>query len=182
MLLQPFTSLLEECAAAASSNRLKNLTGDIQDLSESMTPENLKALDAAHDGIYAFLAFDPTVDVEIRNYLLSPSAGRDSGKNILLLFTTSVSAGTSPSAAPSDYPAWLVVNGQTHVSNEIAREAFASSSTSLQFPGVLFMERMGRTDRADLRQPRSRDYGTRDHSLHPRAIPRCDQSLVEYTI
>jgi hypothetical protein len=85
MLVVPF---LATVGSAASRGGAHAALGDISDVARLLTTESMQALERAHSGYFAFLAFHPTADAAVADYLGAGSLPSDSGSRALVLFTT----------------------------------------------------------------------------------------------
>lgn len=89
MLIVPMLSVIEE---AVSDGGVDNLSGNVSDMDRMLSRDALAALERAHDGYFAFLAFQPSVDAPVLGYLVEGSLPADSGARALVLFTLAESA------------------------------------------------------------------------------------------
>lgn len=85
-LLVPLRNLLEQ---AGASPDVKYLAGEVQSFDELLRPENLDKLAEASPGVLAFLAFHPGVDTPVTDYVKAGSLASDSGRRVLVLFSSS---------------------------------------------------------------------------------------------
>jgi len=122
-------SLLEQVAAV---DHVKHLAGEVKSFQELLQPANLDRLAKASPGGLAYLAFHPTADSAIADYIKGGSLASDSGRGVLVLFTTSVQVWSTTS---SDDPALftpppaggipgLTVDAGIHPSYEMIRLLF----------------------------------------------------------
>jgi hypothetical protein len=93
VLVLSLTSLVEE--ASLSDPQVKRLSGNVDDVHALLREDALRALEQAHGGPFAFIAFDPSADEAMRSYISSGSLADDSGPHILVLFTVSKGSGTT---------------------------------------------------------------------------------------
>jgi hypothetical protein len=84
-LLVPLRNMLEQASASAG---IKHLAGEVQSFEELLRPENLDRLADASPGVLAFMAFHPGVDTTITEYVRAGSLASDSGRKVLVLFSS----------------------------------------------------------------------------------------------
>ncbi|TYB86054.1 hypothetical protein [Oceaniovalibus sp. ACAM 378] len=136
MKMMSIIDLASDSRYAISTKR--NQLGSIADREEFEA--NLGALDACHHGIYAYVAFHPTTDDWIADFIVSSNIGSDAGKNILVLFL----ATTSNSAKMNDLERAQLEFGvdlvrDDHPAYEMAAQFFPSTETPM-LPGLVFFE------------------------------------------
>ena len=94
LLVVQFTSILEE--ALLGDEHVHRLTGNVTDMDAFLSDKAMHALEREHGGYFAFLAFHPSVDEAVHDYVREQSLPADSGGSALVLFTTQT-AGVSMS-------------------------------------------------------------------------------------
>lgn len=106
--------------------------------------ENFKALDKQHKGVYAFLAFHPSADDSVAQYVGDNSLGDDAGPNILALFLVQPHAPRRPRPVkPEDLRFGVALSTTEHPAYELARRFF-SGKTPPRLPGIVFFDRLSK--------------------------------------
>src|ERR1017187_538639 len=136
MLVRSLQTLIEQ---AVESFKAHQYTGNILSVEEFLLDENIRKLEDAFDGIFAFLAFHPRADQPIVDYVQAGSMSSDSGRHVLVLFI-SEAARWPTSVTERSVRAWLELDLATHPSYELM-EALFKGSTPPTPPGVAFFSR-----------------------------------------
>jgi hypothetical protein len=84
MLVLSLTTLIGE---ASLNGDAKRLSGNVADLDTLLQEDSLRALEAHHHGVFAFLAYHPGIDVAVSGYVTEGTLAADSGPGVLVLFT-----------------------------------------------------------------------------------------------
>ncbi|MFF1272691.1 hypothetical protein ACFVZC_04650 [Streptomyces marokkonensis] len=138
------SSLAELIEYAIADHEEKRLTGSLEDFARLLSDENLASLEAAYDGIFAFLVFHPAADGPVSDYARNLTLASDSGPRILTFYTTDEdSVAPSPSSTPAD----IAVDGDVHLAYEVTRLLF-SPQVPPPLPGVVFASRLSGTNDA----------------------------------
>lgn len=137
MIVLSLENILE---AAVADRSTKNLSGYIHDVEQLLTKENLRKLEIAHDGIFAFLAFHPKLDTAMTDYVQKGSLSADAGSNIFAMFVLDQSANTPQRITDESFKNWLTIDEQQLPSYEIVRRLFEQNPPPL--PGVAFIEKL----------------------------------------
>jgi hypothetical protein len=144
MMVISFSSLLEEAAADPST---KYLAGNIKAFEKLFDPDIVERLEASHSGIFAFMAFHPTADAAVVDYLKGDTLADDSGPNILCLFTLQVEA-RAPTVIESDtWESVIEVTGASNPSAKMIRDMFAPEEPP-PLPGIVFFPDFSSYNRA----------------------------------
>lgn len=122
---------LEEAAAMG-----KGLSGNIRSFDALLRPENLAALERAHSGRFAFLAFHPAADAAVAAYVRTGTLSDDSG-DVFTLFTLDAEARWPVKIDQASFGAWLDVEPSTHPAYHLVRMLFAPKPAP-PLPGVAF--------------------------------------------
>lgn len=122
---------IEEAAAFG-----KRLSGNIQSFDALLRPDNLAALEQAHPGRFAFLAFHPAADEAVAAYVRGGTLSDDSG-DVFTLFTLDVQARWPVEIDHKSFGSWLNVEPSTHPAYHLVRMLFAPKPAP-PLPGVAF--------------------------------------------
>ena len=136
MEVTPLRSLIE--AAVARSAPDKRLSGTVLSPEQLLDEVNVRHLEQAHSGVFAFLAFEMAVDVPIRDYVLSGTLGADSGPHILVLFAL---GDDLPSSDATYMAGGVVVDATVHPAYDVIRRLFQPKPPP-PLPGIAFMARL----------------------------------------
>jgi hypothetical protein len=134
MLVLSLQSQVEE----ANTGGGKALGGAIRSFEFLMDEGALANLERAHPGVFAYLAFHPTADRAIADYVQEGTLPGDSGPHLMVLFTTSVRA-TWPielTKVAVELP-FLDVQTNMHPAYEAVRELF-DPRVPPPLPGIAF--------------------------------------------
>lgn len=110
-LVVPLRMLIEQ---ALADENVKHLGGEIQSFAELIKPESLHLLAEQSPGVLAYLAFHPTADMPVADYVKNGSLSSDSGNRILVLFVADnvgSNAGLSEAAKVLSIPGVKVESG-----------------------------------------------------------------------
>jgi hypothetical protein len=137
VLMVPVRTLIEQ---ALADDDVKHLAGEVRSFDELMKPESLRLLADQSPGILAYLAFHPVADAPVAEYIKNGSLASDSGRRILVLFTTDKSDFTLGFEAGSalSIPGVTVESG-IHPSYEMIRLLF-EPDPSPPLPGIAFFK------------------------------------------
>jgi hypothetical protein len=134
MFVQSLRTVLEEGLAARSES--KNLSGNVRDMSELLRPETMQAL-ADKVPMLAFLAFNPSTDKLLADYVLSGGLGVDSGPNLLVLFNLDRPVNRPLRLGSDAFASWLEVESGAHPAYEMVRLLFEPDVVP-PLPGIAF--------------------------------------------
>jgi hypothetical protein len=136
MLVQSLISVIEVASAAPG----KRYSGNIQDIEQLLSYENLVKLESSYAGVFAFIAFHPVADKTIADYIRLGSIGGDTGKHVFALFTFD-SAAHKPSAIESKtFQKWITIDEGEYPSYVIVKDLFLNGAPP-RLPGILFIEK-----------------------------------------
>ncbi|MFD7835312.1 hypothetical protein [Streptomyces sp. NPDC059761] len=127
-------SLIEEAVADAD---IKKLSGNVTSFELLRTEESFIALEQAHSGVFAFLAFHPEADGAVADYVREGTLGSDSGAHILVLYTDDAALRTPGRTLAVD---GVDIDSGVHPAYEMARTLFAPK-TPPPLPGIIFVDR-----------------------------------------
>jgi len=134
MKLLPFRSVVESAAQGDS----KNFTGTVTDFESLTKQETLEQLDRQHQGVFAFLAFHPIADEQVRKYVDSGSLPADSGRKILVLFTVDENATWGGSTPVMEVPGFEFETAD-HPAYQMIRDLY-EGKVPPSLPGILIFE------------------------------------------
>jgi hypothetical protein len=119
----------------------KNLTGAIRSYEFLANERSLIALEDAHPGFFSYLAFHPTADATITDYIKVGTLPADSGPNNMVLFTLDAQA-TWPTDVKTVLPElpFLDIDRTTHASYAAVRYLF-EPKTPPPLPGIAIFRR-----------------------------------------
>jgi hypothetical protein len=129
-------SLIEE---ATLGGKVKRVSGNVLDPSKLLLEENLRALEEAFGGVFAFLAFHPSADAAVIEYLESGTLESDSGPNVLVLFTQSRNADTPKQLSSEAFTEWLEVRSEQLPAQGLIRGLFEPGYVP-PLPGLLVFD------------------------------------------
>jgi hypothetical protein len=127
-----FTTLLEESVANHSFSRA---SGNVMGFDRLLKAESFAALEQAHPGIFAFLAFHPGVDTAVANYVREGTLGSDSGPRILVLFTLDAEIRIADLQLTVDD---VEIDAGVHPAYQMVRILFAPKAPPA-LPGIIFI-------------------------------------------
>jgi hypothetical protein len=127
-----FTALLEESVANPSFRRA---SGNVMSFDRLLNAENLAALERAHPGVFAFLAFHPGVDAAVADYVREGTLGSDSGPRILVLFTIDADMRMADRQLTVDD---VEIDAGVHPAYQMVRILFAPKPPPA-LPGIIFI-------------------------------------------
>ena len=144
MLVASIVSLIEGSVAAqdqkTSGSTRNNFGGEVSDPARLFSRDSLRALEAEYPGVISLVAFHPVHDKAVFDYIASGVIQRDSGDNVLVLFTLGTSA-TRPRVVTTGLLAgWVDIPADDHPSYQLVRDLFPL--TLPQLPGVVFLRRL----------------------------------------
>lgn len=137
MIVQSLVNLVEATKADPAK---KNLSGNISDLKELMTHENLIRLEKAHEGIFAFMAFHPGADKALTEYIGLGSLASDAGDYVLALFTLGTSAYRPRKIDFRLLESTVAIDHGEHPAYDLVRFLFPKDLPP-RLPGILFIEK-----------------------------------------
>jgi hypothetical protein len=157
--------------------KVKRLSGNVLDPSKLLLEENLRALEEAFDGVFAFLAFHPSADAAMTKYLESGTLESDSGPNVLVLFIQSRDADTPTRLNSESFAGWIDLRSEQLPAQKLIRGLFEPGYVP-PLPGLLVFENF--TDQceavyfdlpsdASVEEVRSFDASFYIHSRHMRS-------------
>jgi hypothetical protein len=129
-----FAALIEEAVADHSA---KHLSGQVTSFDRLLQEDNLIALEQSSPTVFAFLAFHPTADAAIADYVKQGTLGSDSGTKVLVLFTLDAAAHTIGRPLTAD---GVQIDTGVHPAYEMVRILFAPKPPP-PLPGVIFVSR-----------------------------------------
>ncbi|MBM9621820.1 hypothetical protein ACFQ60_17700 [Streptomyces zhihengii] len=119
-------------------------SGNVRSFEVLFREESLAALERAHPGIFAFLAFHPGVDEPVADYVREGTLGSDSGMHILVLYTDDA---TLKTPGPTISVGGVEIDSRTHPAYETARLLFHPQAPP-PLPGIIFVDRFTGEGRA----------------------------------
>lgn len=131
----PFTTLVEE---AVADPLVKQYSGQVTSFDRLLQEENLNTLEQSFPGLFAFLAFHPTADAAVADYVREDTLGSDSGAKILVLFTLDAAARTS---GPQLEAGGVQIDSGIHPAYEMVRSLFAPKPAP-PLPGIIFISKL----------------------------------------
>lgn len=132
MLVLPLELLIQQAAAPDE----KRLSGTLRDPAAMFDPDNMRALEGLHPGPLAFLAFDPSVDKPVTDYLLEGSLTVDSGADLLVLFIANETNGVVP-LTRTGLGGWIEVEQMERPAHKLVSLLFQSKRVP-PLPGIVF--------------------------------------------
>lgn len=118
---------------------IERATGNIAVIDQLFVEENREALKESFPGVFAFLAFHPSVDKGIVSLIKSGFLSSESGGNILVLFTFDSQAKSAVPITDDSFSRWLSLDTSVNPSYLFIRDLF-KDSVALKFPGIVFFE------------------------------------------
>lgn len=138
--MSPITFTLRHLAETAlASNDRNNASGDVQSIERLLSPDTLHALDAAHQGVYAFIAYDADTDKALSEYVTAGHLENHATSSVLALYISDPNASWEADW-PQDLPTGLISGQRTHASYLYVRACFRDKPPRL--PGVLLLARL----------------------------------------
>jgi hypothetical protein len=131
-----FSRILQE---SATPDGTKYYSGGIKNLEELLRPENLTKLESLHVGIFCFLAFHPSIDNFVAEYIEKGSVASDSGRQILVLFIANTEFRSPKKIEKSDLNFGLELETSIHPAYEAVEVLFPTKKVDL--PGLIFFDR-----------------------------------------
>jgi hypothetical protein len=128
------TALIEQAVAEPGA---KYASGNVRSVELLLREESLTALEQAHSGIFAFLAFHPGVDEAVADYVREGTLGFDSGARILVLYKDDATLRIPGQTLSVD---GVEIDSDTHPAYEMARTLFSPTAPP-PLPGVIFVDR-----------------------------------------
>jgi hypothetical protein len=136
MLALSVSSLFEE---AISTD--KRLAGNVSNFRAMLEPANFAKLNEIAKA-FAFVAFHPSADAAVADYVKSGTMSSDSGPNILALFTVDVVASTPTQVDKDAFAPWLEIDTSVHPSYQLIRLLFEPKAVP-PLPGIAFFRELG---------------------------------------
>lgn len=134
-------SLITQIEEAAADVNIRNATGNVLSFETLFSAEGLSNLEKQHDGLICFLAFHPTSDEVIADYIRKGSLASDSGPKILVLFTLDSAARFPVQTSSASFRSWGEIEADLHPSYYMVREMFLPNRVP-ELPGILFLDRL----------------------------------------
>jgi hypothetical protein len=131
-----FSKLIEE-AVYLQNPSTKNLAGSITDAKDFH--DHRQALQAFHRGLFSFLAFHPTIDAPVAEYVEKGSIASDSGPKILVLFFAAKDMRFPRAVTAKDLNLGVNLDQNVHPAYEFAEWLLPAKSLP-KFPGLMFMD------------------------------------------
>ncbi|MFB9469759.1 hypothetical protein ACFFR3_09605 [Nonomuraea salmonea] len=121
MLVISLQAILEEALAVGRFN-----TGNVRHLPDLLRPENMRQL-REHSAVFCFLAFHPTGDAAVADYVRSGTMADDSGPDVLVLFTLDRPAPIAVPLGSDAFGQWAELDRGANPANHMIRTLFAGS-------------------------------------------------------
>lgn len=134
MLVLSLQSLLEEAASDGS----KFDSGNIRNLPALLEPTNLARL-REFGRVCCFLAFHPTGDPPVAEYLRSGTLPDDSGPDVLALFTLDEPAPIAVPVGQGSFTSWAEIGVGAHPAYRLVRSLFEDKRVP-PLPGLIVFE------------------------------------------
>jgi hypothetical protein len=138
MIKISFEQFLQESNYAESKTR--NLSGAIKSTEEFL--DDLISLQDEHDGIYAFLAYHPTSDKYVNDYISDDTLGSDAGRKIIALYLD------QPALTPLVMPEMedkknnsVILDSNLNPAYELAARFFLDE-VHPSLPGIIFLSEL----------------------------------------
>jgi hypothetical protein len=131
---------------AASRPNEKGLIGDITDPEALLDPGNLELLEGVAS-MFAFLAFHPTADAPVRDYISSGALSADSGPNILVFFVLDEEASAPVPVGAEAFRSWVKLSASSIPAYELIRFLFEPAAVP-PLPGLVFFTELRRRSEA----------------------------------
>ena len=175
-------SLLSVLEAASRPDK-RGLIGDISDPEALLDPKNLEMLEGVA-GMFAFLAFHPTADAPVRDYIGSGALLADSGPNILVFFVLDEEASAPVSIGDGAFKSWVAVSASNIPAYQLVRFLFEPAAVP-PLPGLVFFTGLARQDEAvyvpladaDMRPAMRKVFSLADHAVRTKPRPEALSSL-----
>lgn len=130
-------SALIETTIENPANSEKRLSGKVSSFAKLLDEENLRRLEEEFSGVFGFLAFHPSADTAVAEYVRSGTLGSDSGPRVLVLYTLDPDASPHVNVAAAD---GLKVDLGIHPAYEMVRLLFEPKPPP-PLPGIVFVSR-----------------------------------------
>lgn len=138
MIILPLSTLIEESNAILG---IKNFTGNVMSYESLFNEDNIKKLEEYHQGVFAFLAFHPTRDEAVVDYIKQETLTSDSGPTILVMFICHDNRKFARKISKTDLEGWIEIDQELHPSYEVIRKIFLPNQVP-PIPGIVFFERL----------------------------------------
>lgn len=137
MLVQSFISVVESSVA---NHGWRGASGYVTDVESLTTEAAMSALDEAHRGCFAFLAFDGKIDPVVKEYVANGSLAVDSGPNVLVLFTMQEPVSTPRRLSPEVLKGTTIIDDGKHPAYDYVRR-LVPEITNPSLPCVVIFKR-----------------------------------------
>jgi hypothetical protein len=137
MLVLSLRTQLEELASGGSKANI----GNIRSFDAVFSEENLARLEQRHDGVFAFVAFHPSGDSAVAEYVAGGTMVSDTGPRVLALFTLNANATWGTVVDPTSLVDGLEFSDSIHPSYEVVRRLFEPMAPP-PLPGAVFFDRL----------------------------------------
>jgi hypothetical protein len=141
VLVLSVVNMVEE----AASDDLDHLGGNISNLDDLFEPANLACLNEFADAL-CFLAFHPTADSALADYVRSGTLPDDSGPRTLVMFTLDEPAPGAVQVGPDSMRGWVEVTAGTHPAYEAVRALYAGQPVP-PLPGLVLFDDLAHGER-----------------------------------
>lgn len=128
-------SLVTVLEAAARGGR-HGLAGDVTNLEELLDPDNLAKLKGVASA-FAFLAFHPRTDNDLREYITSGGLLADSGPNVLVFFIIDEDASAPLTISDETFGSWISLQADNNPADQLVRYLFEPAPVP-PLPGLVF--------------------------------------------
>ncbi|TDQ00565.1 hypothetical protein [Labedaea rhizosphaerae] len=142
MLVLSVVNMLEE---AASSDNVEYLGGNISDLDNLFDPANLACLNEFADAL-CFLAFHPTADRALADYVRSGTLPDDSGPRTLVMFTLDQPVPGAVRVGSDSMRVWAEITAGVHPAYEAVRALYAGQPAP-PLPGLVLFDDLAHGER-----------------------------------
>ncbi|VTR93268.1 unnamed protein product [Gemmata massiliana] len=116
----------------------KAATGHVQNFADLLNEDNVRHLEAAHGGLFAYLVFHPKLDAALVDVIKSGAVARYLGAEILLLYTLDSAPQTPTAITDKAFAGWLDLAPDDYPGHQIVRTLFPDG-TPPTTPGVVFL-------------------------------------------
>ena len=144
MLTLPFINMLE---AVLKDPEWESVSGILRNAEEVLQPSVLARLEQSHQGVFAFLAFDWTIDRSFASYLESGALAADTGRSVLALFAATAENVDTTVQLPLRHDDVLYLDRSVDPSYELVRGLF-NGGDPVVLPGILIIPRFSQPDEA----------------------------------
>jgi hypothetical protein len=139
LALEKFT---DEAGYIAEGRR--NAAGAVQNA--RTLEQNFSAWDDRHRGAYVFVAFHPSADKAVAEYVSEGTVGDDAGTMILAMFLVQPIAPRKPrNLKPEDVQFGMALTVTEHPAYELARYFFPQAEMP-RLPGLIFFDRLSKQE------------------------------------